>query len=321
MASIVDMSDEIGAIRSILAAHLPWSPLDFIRRINADGDRSIHAEFLTAELSEEDDLRFISRSSKGVELAVFARQLPWDSEFFGCRMARLDGVFPLNAPWYRPNADYTGAIAHLVENAKARDVRYLFASVDPRDLATLRALGSLGFSLIETRVCYHRDLTDYSPTERYPVRIATADDVAGLERTAQAMANPYDRFHADPFFDPSATDRLMRRWVQASIRDGFADVTIVPAADQPTAFCTVRYHKDRWDRWGLNLGQPVFSAVGPEFKGWYRKIISEIGYHLRDVGAEHSYLITQVTNGAVIWVWESLGYRFGRGEHIMRISL
>ena len=321
MASFVRLNDQSGDVRSILADNLPWSPVDFIRRVDADGDRSIRAEFLTGRLSEDDDLRFVRRSSGGDEVAVFARRLPWDSEFFGYPVARLDGVIPLNAPWHRPNADYTDALSHLVESARTRGVRYLFASVDSRDLATLRALGALGFSLIETRVSHHLDLTDYSYPERYPVRAATPDDIVGLERTAQKMVNPYDRFHADPFIDPAAVDRLMRRWVHASIAEGFADVTIVPDVGQPTAFCTVKYHKDRWDRWGLNLGQTVFGAVEPEFKGWYRRIISEINYHLRDVGAEHSYLTTQITHSAVIRVWESLGYRFGKGEHTMRIIL
>lgn len=321
MAIFVRLNDEVDTVRSILAAHLPWSPVGFIRRLDADGDRSIHAEFLTGELSEDDDLRFIRRSSGGDDIAVFARRLPWDSEFFGYPMARLDGVFQLNAPWHRPNADYTDALLHLVESARTTGVRYLFARVDSRDLATLRALGALGFSLIETRVFYHLDLTDYSHPERYPVRAATPDDIESLGWAAREMVNPYDRFHADPFIDPASVDRLMRRWVRASISEGFADVTIVPAVDRPTAFCTVKYHKDHWDRWRLNLGQTVFGAVGPEFKGWYRKIISEISYHLRDIGAEHSYLITQITNGAVIWVWESLGYRYGKGEHTMRIIL
>ncbi len=316
------MNDRVEELRAILATHLPWSPVDFIRGVDSAGDKSIHADHLTAEIEEEDDdLRFVYRSADDGDLAVFARRLPWDSEFFGYSIAHLDGVFPLSAPWYRPDADYTDALRHLVDRSKAKDVRYLFASVDPKDLATLRALGSLGFSLIETRVFYHRSLSDYSYPERYAVRAATSADIDRLGRAALEMVNPFDRFHADPFIDRDAADRLMQQWVHASIADGFADITIVPDVDQPAAFCTVKYHKNRWDRWGLNLAQPVLSAVGPEFKGWYRKIISEIGYHLQDVGAEHSYLVTQITNGAVIWVWESLGYRFGKGEHVMRIVL
>ena len=100
--------------------------------------------------------------------------------------------------------------------------------------------------------------------------------------------------------------------------EGFADVTFVPDAPQPKAFCTVRYHKDKWERWGLRLAQPVFSAVAPEFKGWYRKLISEITCHLIEQGAQHAFMTTQSTNSAVVWTWESLGYRYGKAEHILR---
>ena len=48
------------------------------------------------------------------------------------------------------------------------------------------------------------------------------------------------------------------------------------------------------------------------------RIISELDEHLRDIGAEHSFLITQLTNNAVIRCWEKLGYQFGKGEHIFR---
>jgi hypothetical protein len=131
--------------------------------------------------------------------------------------------------------------------------------------------------------------------------------------------NPYDRFHADPFISKVDADRLMSKWVEASILEGFADITFVPdVTQQPRAFCTVRYHKAKWDRWRLRLSQPVFSAVGTEFKGWYKKLISEICYHLKELGAQHAYMATQATNSAVVWTWESLGYRYGKSEHILR---
>jgi len=110
----------------------------------------------------------------------------------------------------------------------------------------------------------------------------------------------------------------MQRWIEASLLESFSDVTIVPDVAVPAAFCTVKYHRRCWQQWGVNLAQPVFSAVAPTFRGWYRKIISEINYHLKDIGAEHSFLKTQITNGPVIHVWESLGYCLGRGEYVFR---
>ena len=321
MPDVIPLRQEKSGVRSILMENLPWSPLDFIRSISVEGDRAIHVDHLTREIDEENDLRLVCRYPNGEKLAVFAERLSWDSDFFGYGVGKLDSVFPLSPPFYRPYADYGDALSRMLEEARKKGIKYLFASVDPRDLATLRALGQLGFCLIETRSYYHMSVKDYEYKERYSIRVADENDVDRLGRTAQEMVNMYDRFHSDPFIRPEDADRLMYKWMQASIMEGFADVTIVPDFPNPTAFCTVKYHKDKWERWGLKLAQPVFSAVSPEYKGWYRKIISEINYHLRDLGAEHSYLITQITNIAVSWIWEGLGYRFGKGEHILRIIL
>ncbi len=320
-SSLIPIAERLVAIRGILQENLPWSPFDFIRGISRDGDRALYVDQLTHAIDPGDDLRFIYCSPESEEFAVIAEKLAWDSGFFGYGVARLHGIFPLSSPFYRPREDYADILRGLITEAKKRDIKYLFAAVDPRDLAMLRALGPVGFSLIETRAYYHMDVQNYEYSERFAVRAATPSDIETLGHAARTMVNPYDRFHADPFIKPEDADRLMTKWVEASIIESFADVTIVPDAPHPTAFCTVKYHKDRWAVWGLKLSQPVFSAVSPEFKGWYRKIISEINYHLKEIGADHSVLITQITNNPVIWTWENLGYHFGRGEHIFRIVL
>lgn len=312
---------ELHEIRETLTGSLPWSPRDFIREMPPSGDRGLFAEQLTSEMEAATDLRLVGQLPSGRKAAVFAEVLPWDTTFFGYGVARLDGVFLLEPPYHQTSEDYTALLRSLIEEARLKQVRYLFAAVEPRDLALMRTLGNLGFSLIETRLYYHMSLKDFRPTERYPVRAAVPDDVPSLGRAAQVMVNEFDRFHADPFIQKEDADRLMYRWMEASIGEGFADVTIVPDCERPAAFCTVKYHEDKWSTWGLKLSQPVFSAVSTEFRGWYRKIISEINCHLLERGAEHSYLATQVTNKAVVRVWESLGYRLGKGEHIFRLIL
>lgn len=311
---------QLNEIQEFLTHNLHWSPMDFIRGISIPGDTALFVAQLAKEVVK-DNLRFIDSASYGPQIAVFAEKLEWDSNFFGYGIAKLNGIFPLIDIKTAQNINYSHAVHRLIESARQEDIRYLFAAVDSRDLPTLRALGEQGFALIETRVYYHMDIREYEYPERFAVRCATIDDIESLGRTAQQMVNPYDRFHADPCIHTEDADRLMYRWIEASIRDGFADTTIVPDVSQPKAFCTVKYHKDKWSQWGMMLAQPVFSAVSREYGGWYRRLISEINYHLRDIGAEHSFLATQITNRAVIRVWESLGYRFGKGEYIFRIVL
>jgi len=307
----------VDRLRGRLLSSLSGSPLDFIRRINIEQDRALLVERLTAPLPADEDFRFVHCSGGETELAVLARKLAWDSNFFEYGVARLDGVFPLNVA--RAGVDaHRSAVMALLDHAAAGDITYLFATIDARDIDLLQALGDLGFAVVETRLYYHRELEQYSYADRFAVRAATTADVPLLSAAARDTVNPFDRFHADPFISDAHADRMMCTWVEASILSGFADITIVPDVAEPKAFCTVKYHKDKWDRWGLAVAQPVFSAVAPEFKGWYRKLISEISFHLKEQGARHAFMTTQSTNPAVIWTWESLGYRYGKSEHILR---
>lgn len=294
------------------------SPHAFIRGLDADYDRKVMLDQWLRPLDESDDLRF-RFDHVGAEHWVLMERLPWDSEFFGRGMARLNAVLQPGAatPLRSEVAAAIKALGLALEQARARGVDYVFCPVSPNDLPTIRILGACGFDLIETRCHYQRPL-NAPPIQRFPTRLATAADVPSLARTARSMVNPFDRFHADTAIQEQDADRLMERWVEASIVGGFADATIVPDVDAPEAFCTAKYHREHWAGWGCRLSQPVLSAVAPRHKGWYVKLISELDEHLRNVGAEHSFLITQITNNAVIRSWEKLGYGFGKGEHIFR---
>ncbi|MBX7169032.1 MAG: hypothetical protein K1X74_22035 [Pirellulales bacterium] len=323
MAQIAPLESRLEGVRQTLAERLPWSPLDFVPGISRSGDRAIYAEELTARVAAENDLRFVHEGSDGHQLGVFAQRLPWDSEFFGYGVARLDGVFPLSEPYDHLRTDFAPALEHLLGEARRRGIRYLFAMVDPRDLSLLRAFGQLGFTLIETRIHYHFSvqivhylrLPDHVPEGWTRFRQATPEDIPSLAQVAREMVNPYDRFHGDPFIDRTDVDRLMEKWVEQSVLGRFADLTVVPDVPNPRAFITYRYHKDRWSRWGMNLVQPVLSAVAPDHFGWFAVVGPELNQYLRAQGAQHCFGKTQITLGLDATV------HFGKGEHVFRILL
>jgi dTDP-4-amino-4,6-dideoxy-D-galactose acyltransferase len=286
----------------------------------ADGDRTLHAESLTRVLDARDDFRFIARSG-GEEVALFGERLPWDSDFFGYEVARLHGVFPLTAPLFRPHADFSPAVASFVRTARDRGIRYLLALVDARDLATIRAVGESGFSLIETRPVYQLCVRDYAYPQRFACRFAVPDDMESLARTARDSVNPYDRFHSDPFLDPEVAGRMLYRMTEASLRGSFADRTVVPDVPRPTAFTSVRYLRDRWPRWRLNIAQFALAACALESKGWATKVFSEMGYHLKEMGVDYVTCATQLPNRAMVRICEKLGYSLGKVELMFRIVL
>lgn len=306
-------------LRTGIAAAGATPPHAFIRGLDAGYDLKVMLDQWLQVSIENDDLRFSCKHADGTERWILMERLSWDSEFFGRGMARLNAVLQPGVP-STLREDVTSGVEALrvaLGEARNRGITYVFCPVSPNDLPTVRVLGACGFELIETRCHYHRSLGS-APTQRYATRLATSADVPSLAHAARVMVNPFDRFHADLAISERDADRLMERWVDTSINGGFADATIVPDVDAPEAFCTAKYHREHWAGWGLKLAQPVLSAVAPRHKGWYVKIISELDEHLRCVGAEHSFLVTQITNNAVIRSWEKLGYGFGKGEYIFR---
>lgn len=305
-------------IRAALKAAGLKGPHAFIRGLDQGYDLDAYLDRLLHPLAEGDDFRVAVDTPHG-ESWVLMERLPWDSAFFDRGIARLDAVVRpgvSRGPRDRVDAEAL-ALARALETAAARGINYVFSTVEASDLASIRLLSGAGFELIETRCHYHKALSE-PPRDRFPVRLAGPTDVESLARAARMMVNHFDRFHSDLAIPEKDADRLMEQWVRASILDGFADATIVPDEPDPEAFCTAKYHREHWEGWGLRLAQPVLSAVAPRHRGWYVRIISELGEHLRSIGAEHAFLVTQITNNAVIRCWEKLGYQFGKGEHVFR---
>jgi hypothetical protein len=303
-------------LRPIIANTLQWAPFDFLPDTEPfrQVEREEIAENWTRMLDPGDDFRGLDRDS---EAAIFAERLPWDSRFFGYDIVRLNGVY---AP--TPSGIGIEMLQSWLTLLRERQVKYVFALVYPEELAFMRALTGVGFSLVETRQTFYQRTVDLPPPEDHPVRLATAADIDSLSKTAREMINPYDRFHADPFIAPADADRMMETWVRASIETGFADFVVVPDVHEPRAFCTVKNHRDHWDRWQLKLAQPVvLGAVDPLFKGWYRILIDASSRMLAQQGAEVLFWKTQLTNRAAIRTAEKLGYRSGRAEHVFSIVL
>jgi hypothetical protein len=210
-------------------------------------------------------------------------------------------------------------VQELMRAARERGVRYLFAVIDARDLATQRALAASGFMLLETRVYFQLALRHYQFPRRFRCRVATAGDLEGLSELARTAENPFDRFNADPFIDKRDTVRLLDAWLRASVLNGFADLTYINDTARPTAVCTVKYHQDKHAAWGVALAQLVLAMAGPG--GRFLGVISEINYHLKERGFDYVYFTTQLPNYATIRVGERLGFRIGRGEYVFRLLL
>jgi hypothetical protein len=276
-----------------------------------------------------------------------AEKLQWDTEFFGFPIAKIHKVLRPQlgeASQQRPASGVKSQISQgstekidalssrnpnvcastaetFFSMCKKQGIHAVFSIVDVRDIATLQELTAAGAEVIETRLTYHRSLGDFTSTDRFATRVATAEDIPSLQMAAVEMVNPFDRFHADPIYSKDHADRLMAEWIRASITGGYADGVLVPDAPAPKAFYTYKLGRQEWELYGVKLAQYVLSAVHTEFRGWHLKLVSELNHLMKSLGAEHGYTVTQATNSAVIRNMEKLGFRLGGTEIVVRKDL
>lgn len=287
------------------------SPLGFLRAYQ----KQLSEDFLSKLAEAERDghvRRFGSRAT------LLVRRLEWDSSYFKVPFYRLEF-----AEWDESVPDAAEAIAQSLKalTSELSDLHgryYLFAEIPSEDLAMLQAMGYAGARLIETRLTYFRDdLQQFDRPIRSSVRLATEADIEALRRVAMDARNPFDRYHADPFFPQSVSDEYLATFIENSVK-GFADIVMVPAEGEslPGAFFTANLTPCNDSAVGLKLGRLVLAAVGKNHRGWFLRLMTELTYHFKKCGVQVAYITTQSTNRAVIRNCEKLGYGFGRCTHV-----
>lgn len=136
--------------------------------------------------------------------------LPWDTEFFGVPIARvdLDDVGPSD-------------LAAIEEEARDRGFDCVYGELDPnRDPAVACHVQDAGHRLVEVGLTLARrspepvDLPDTIPA----VRRGGLEDLPLLGEALDLLA-PWSRFAADPRFGQAAARRMFDAWVRRAASD------------------------------------------------------------------------------------------------------
>lgn len=238
--------------------------------------------------------------------------LPWDSSFFRRPMVKLRAVLFESADLL-PNA-----CRNFAKYLVSKGIQHCLAEVPAEDTKVLQALGQVGWLLVETRLQYVHENLPALPPERYAVRSAALQEQALLSCIAAENANPYDRFHADPFFSKEEADAFLGKYAAAAI-DGYCDDTLVPdESEVPVdSFISINYQQPDATTLDLKIGRPVVMAVGTQNRGWGRKLLAEALHRARERGVEAIVSTTQATNKAIIRNKEFLGFQLAAVTHIL----
>ena len=143
------------------------------------------------------------------------RLLPWDTEFFGLRIAAVNAV-PLE----------TGAIARLMEEAREQRIDCVYLLSDATDVGRVQAAEQVGFRFVDIRLTLAcaPEVRSASRPSADRVRAAREADVPAL-RSLAALSHTASRFFADPRFPRDRAGELYSTWIEKSVR-GWSDLVL-----------------------------------------------------------------------------------------------
>ena len=233
-----------------------------------------------------------------------AELLPWDSDFFGLRIARL------SAP--RLARDQASALRRWAQEER---VACVYALVDAADVETPAVMAELGAGVVDIRMTMTADPLESSaiPAPDLPLREAIEADLPMLEEIA-AAAHRDTRFYADPRFPRARVDELYRVWLRNAVRGGDRVVTFDhegSAAGYVT--CAVGSSSAR-----IGLVGVARRARG---RGVGSALLAAVMADLARAGVSSVQVVTQGRNEAAQRVYQKRGFRTERVEHWYHVWL
>jgi ribosomal protein S18 acetylase RimI-like enzyme len=163
------------------------------------------------------------------------RVLDWDSAFFGCRVAQVEGG--------RLDAARCAAVLDWCRRSR---VDWLYFLADANDAPTVRAAEGAGFDFMDLRVELVLDLAwprlpAPAPPPEFVIRPAQADDLSAL-RSIAADVHTDSRFFFDPRVPVERARCLYMTWIERSVLERFADHVLVAEREgRACAYVTGRH--------------------------------------------------------------------------------
>ncbi len=219
------------------------------------------------------------------------RLLPWDSDFFGVRIARASAA----------QLDEHSARA-LLAWARAESVDCTYFLADPDHRASLRAAESVGMRLADVRVTFERATDGLPPGWGGSLEPFRDADVPTL-RSIAARSHRDGRFHHDGGFPADRCDEFYATWIENSCK-GFADTVLVARLDGRASGYISCHLDDDAGRIGL-------IAVGDDARGrgLGRALVAGSLEWFAEQGRTVATVVTQGRNVPALRLYETLGFR------------
>jgi dTDP-4-amino-4,6-dideoxy-D-galactose acyltransferase len=224
-----------------------------------------------------------------------AELLPWDSEFFGARVARALG------PDLPP-----GAGARLLDwcHAAGVDLLYLLANPQPPTIAEAERAG---FGLMDVRIelaAPSAALVDAPGGEEQACREFRPADLASLRDLARS-AHRDSRFFADGRIPPARAAELFVRWLERDcVPSSSRWAGVVDVGGAATGYVTATIDSDQVGRIGL-----LAVGEGARGRGLAQSLLRGAGRWFRDRRVAEVRVVTQGRNVPAQRVYQRAGFR------------
>jgi dTDP-4-amino-4,6-dideoxy-D-galactose acyltransferase len=223
-------------------------------------------------------------------LTNVCEHLSWDSDFFGCRIAR---VLP---------SRLSPEIAARVEtwcNTNRIDCLYYLADAD--DEQTIRLAQAHRFGLVDVRLTLSRKLSELdtkaAPCAAAAIRPAVQEDLPALRAIAR-QSHRDSRFYFDLNFPREKCDAFYELWIEKSCR-GFADAVLVAEREsRAVGYITCKSCEPSTGQIGLlavdaaSVGLGLGSALITSALDWFRERVHQqvlVVTQGRNIRAQRSY--------------------------------
>jgi dTDP-4-amino-4,6-dideoxy-D-galactose acyltransferase len=219
--------------------------------------------------------------------------LPWDSDFFGFKVARLS------------EEDVRGDLDAAVALLRAQDVRLAYLDLAHGDAELRERAFAAGANFINQRTLLGRGLGDapdgsaaVSPTGN----LVAPEDEKRLVELAWASAEQ-SRFRLDPRLPPESWRRLYRTWMERSLSGEMADAVLIHRHEgRIGGMITVRRAEDAGEIGlfavhGEARGRGIGSALLAGALGWFA-----------GAGCREARVVTQGENSAALSAYRRAGF-------------
>ena len=228
---------------------------------------------------------------------VPCRVLPWDSEFFGARIACVT------------QSRLTGPeMAQVLDWCSECEVTCLYFLADINDAPTTLLAESRGFNLVDVRVILETCLQGEAVIRGkgascQAVRVASPDDINAAMYIAGHLSWQ-SRFHFDPRFSREAAHTIYSRWVKWNSEREGGRVFVVDSDNEVAGFLCCRTTPGA-------TGYVELIGIAPEAQK--RKLALRLVEHackwFVECGAKRAEVVTQARNIAGQRLYQTCGFR------------